>query len=107
MMGRKLIPDAMRRTPVTLSLPADVKAYLDKMAAQTGVARSRIIEAAVRDAMRKGQTTLDLDIRYEWKCPRCERHFHINKETEVLKCRCGHWLDKKTDYQGIYEEEIE
>jgi predicted transcriptional regulator len=106
-MGRKLIPDALRRTPLTLSLPADVKAYLDKMSAQTGLARSRIIEGAVRDAMRKGQTTLDLEIRHEWKCAKCERHFHINKDTEVVKCRCGHWLDKETDYQGVFKEDNE
>ncbi|MEL0098298.1 MAG: ribbon-helix-helix domain-containing protein [Opitutae bacterium] len=90
-----------------MSVPADVKAYLDKMSAKTGLSRSRIMEAAVRDAMRKGQTSLDLDIRHEWKCPKCEKHFHINKKTSVLKCRCGHWLDEKTDYQGIFQGEIE
>ena len=103
-MGRKLKPDGLRRKTCTMSLPLDVIAYLDKMALQAGVARSRIIEGTVRDSMRKGQTTLS-ESRFIWWCPSCDERFTTSKESQVLKHSCGKWLDKPVHYRGIYEEE--
>ena len=103
-MGRKLKPDGLRRKTCTMSLPLDVIAYLDKAALQAGVARSRIIEGAVRDAMRKGQATLT-DFRHVWWCPSCDSRFTVSKETQTIKHTCGKWLDKSVHYRGIYEEE--
>lgn len=107
-MGRKIKPLGLHRKAISISLPLDVIGHLDRMvlASNKGLTRSRIIESLVRDSMLKGQTTLDVDekgLRWEWYCSNCDLHFHVNKKTEVLKCRCQKWLDAKTDMIGSFE----
>jgi len=103
-MGRKLIPDALRRTPLTLSIPADVKAYLDKMAAKTGLPRSRIIEGCVRESMRKGQATLT-DIRHHWKCSSCGCSWKQKDPSKdfVFCPSCTRSMPQE-EYLGAFEE---
>lgn len=107
-MGRKIKPLGLHRKAISISLPLDVIGHLDRMvlASNKGLTRSRIVEGLVRDSMLKGQTTLEVDdkgLRWEWYCSNCDRHFHVNKRTEVLKCRCKKWLDADTDMIGSFE----
>lgn len=107
-MGRKIKPLGLHRKAISISLPLDVIGHLDRMvlASNKGLTRSRIVEGLVRDSMLKGQTTLEVDeqgLRWEWYCSNCDRHFHVNKRTEVLKCRCKKWLDAQTDMIGSFE----
>lgn len=113
MMGRPIKPLGLHRKAISISLPLDVIGWLDNMVlkANKKAGRSKVIELALRNAMTKGQTTLSIEneehTRYVWECSKCHRSFHVAKLSEVMKCKCGFWLDKKTDYRGIFEEEEE
>ena len=107
-MGRKIKPIGLRRKVVSISLPLDVIAHLDKLvlSSNSRLTRSRHIEKLIRDSMLKGQATLDIDVnglRWKWYCSKCERLFHVNKETPVMRCKCGVWLDKEPDCLGSFD----
>ena len=106
-MGRKIKPIGLRRKPISITLPLDCIGWLDRIVLSTdGGTRSRLIEGLLRTAMNKGQTTLDVDVnglRWKWNCRSCSRTFHVNKKTEVMKCKCGSWLDADKDLIGSFD----
>jgi hypothetical protein len=106
-MGRKIKPIGLRRKPISITLPLDVISWLDRIVlSREGGTRSRLIEGLLRNAMLKGQTTLDVDVdglRWKWLCHQCSREFHVNKKTEVIKCKCQTWLDADKDLIGSFD----
>lgn len=103
-MGRKIKPRHLKRDHVSISLPLDVIIFLDEYVARTGGTRSRYLESLVREAMLKGQTTLD-QVRHVWWCPQCDVNFHTARDAGgVMKHSCGTYLEEKTHYRGTLEE---
>ncbi len=100
-MGRKLIPDGLRRKTVGISFPLDIIAHLDKKSHESGLNRSRYIEAIVRASMVKGQSTLRTYTN-AWECSRCS-HFWRTREKGLnfVYCpNCTKLQDKLTEFKG-------
>lgn len=113
-MGRKLKPIGLHRKAISLSLPLDIIAFLDNLTLSKGegATRSRTLEAIIRNAMSKGQTTLT-HIITKWKCSGCG-HSWNTKDTSldyVYCSKCKRQQDKKIDLKGQvplnWEEEEE
>jgi hypothetical protein len=113
-MGRKLKPIGLHRKAISLSLPLDIIAFLDNLTLSKGegATRSRTLEAIIRTAMSKGQTTLN-EIITKWECSGCG-HSWRSKDPSldyVFCSNCDRLQDKKTDLKGqvpsSWEEEEE
>ena len=100
-MGRKLIPDGLRRKTIGISFPLDVIAYLDKKSYQTGMNRSRYLEAMIRSSMLKGQATLKQFIS-TWKCSNCGKKWETMDHglNNVICHGCKAIMDPKVDFIG-------
>lgn len=100
-MGRKLIPDGLRRKTIGISFPLDIIAHLDKKSHESGLNRSRYIEAMVRASMVKGQSTLR-QYWNEWLCSECGHNWRTrDKDVEFVWCpTCNKRQDKKTEFKG-------
>jgi hypothetical protein len=100
-MGRKLIPDGLRRKTIGISFPLDIIAHLDKKAHKSGMNRSRYLEALIRGAMLKGQATLK-QIISSWECSKCGTCFEtLQPGLESVICHgCKRQLDPRIDFKG-------
>ena len=108
-MGRKLIPDGLRRKTIGISFPLDIIAHLDKKSHESGLNRSRYIEAMIRASMVKGQSTLR-EYSNEWLCSDCGHNWRTkDKSLDYVWCpNCNKRQDKKTEYKGQrFEDEEE
>lgn len=82
-MGRKIKPRHLKRDRISISLDLEVLRYLDNIAANKPVTRSRYIESLVRKAMLKGQATLS---GYLYRCKICAFE-GANKKPGLKYCR--------------------
>jgi len=100
-MGRKLIPDGLRRKTIGISFPLDIIAHLDKKAHKSGMNRSRYLEALIRGSMLKGQATLN-QIISTWECSNCGTSFDtIQPGLEGVICHsCKRLLNPRIDFKS-------
>lgn len=101
-MGRKIKPLGLRRRAISISLPLDVIGWLDRLvASKEGGTRSRTLEAMLRAAMLKGQTTFNT-VLSDWECSGCGWKWTTRDPSlEFVYCsKCNRQQDKKIDFKG-------
>jgi len=101
-MGRPIKPLGLHRKAISISLPLDVIGWLDRLvASKEKGTRSRTIEAMLRAAMLKGQTTFKTIIT-TWECSGCGWRWRTKDTSlEYVYCsKCNKQQDKQIDFKG-------
>lgn len=101
-MGRPIKPLGLHRKAISISLPLDVIGWLDRLVASKDKGtRSRIVEAMLRTAMQKGQTTFNT-VLSTWECSGCGWSWTTRDTSlEYVFCsKCNRKQDKTIDFKG-------